>query len=133
MRKFEIALKILRSLFFSIYFNFKYLPFDQAYKLPILLFKPKLLKCKGKITIKSDNIKFGMIRLGWDSVSIYYPNNKYGIIFENHGGEIIFEEDIIIGSGSALSIGSTALLTICRDSIFTANARIVCYNNIYYW
>lgn len=41
----------LRSLPYSIYFNFHYLPFRQAVKLPILLYKPKLLKLKGIVKI----------------------------------------------------------------------------------
>ena len=34
---------ILRSMFSTIYFNFHYLPCSQAIKLPIILYKPKLL------------------------------------------------------------------------------------------
>ena len=43
---------MFRSIASSIYFNFHYLPIKQAIKLPIILYKPKLLSCKGKIIIK---------------------------------------------------------------------------------
>lgn len=38
---------MLRSILPTIWFNFHYLPFRQAVRLPILLYKPKLLACKG--------------------------------------------------------------------------------------
>ena len=43
--------RILRSILPTIYFNFHYLPFSQAIRLPILLYKPKLLKMKGNVKI----------------------------------------------------------------------------------
>lgn len=42
---------VLRSIIPTIYFNFHYLPFKQAIKLPIFLYKPHLKLMKGTITI----------------------------------------------------------------------------------
>ncbi len=42
---------VLRSIIPTIYFNFHYLPFRQAIKLPIFLYKPHLKLMKGTITI----------------------------------------------------------------------------------
>lgn len=81
---------MFRSILYSLYFNFHYLPIKQAIKLPIILYKPKLLKCKGKIQILG-NVKTGMIQLGKYTVSLY-PNS--GIVFENHGGSIIFNGEM---------------------------------------
>lgn len=96
--------RILRSILPTIYFNFHYLPFNQAIKLPILLYKPKLLKMKGNIKIEKCKIKFGMIRLGFPTVSLY-PNT--GIVYENHGGTIVFNGKCAIGNNSAISIGAS--------------------------
>lgn len=73
---------ILRSILKTIWFNFHYLPFRQAIKLPILLYKPKFLVCKGRIKIDGP-VHFGMITLGCYRVSIY-PNT--GFTYENWGG-----------------------------------------------
>lgn len=43
---------LIRSILPSIYFNFHYLPFGQAIKLPILLYKPSFQKCKGRVIIE---------------------------------------------------------------------------------
>ena len=48
----------------TIYFNFHYLPFGQAIKLPIILRKPRFVRLKGKVSIENDNVRFGMIVLG---------------------------------------------------------------------
>lgn len=56
---------MLRSIFSTIYFNLYYLPFKQAIKLPILLYKPHLINVnRGGVKIQSNKIHFGMIRLG---------------------------------------------------------------------
>lgn len=52
-----------------LYFNFKYLPFRQALKIPILLYKPHFMGLSGKINIEGP-ISFGMISLGFNHVPI---------------------------------------------------------------
>ncbi|MEY4455852.1 MAG: hypothetical protein RLY15_116 [Bacteroidota bacterium] len=112
----------LISLPISIYFNFYYLPFKQAIRLPILLFKPKLLKLKGKIILNTSNIYPGMIRLGYPLVSIY-PNN--GISIENKGGTIIFKGKCNIGNNSFLSIGDESRVVFGDDFLASSTFRLV--------
>lgn len=129
--------KILRSIFKTIYFNFHYLPFLQAVKLPILLYKPHFIKLRGTIDIATSNIRFGMIRLGFPMVSIY-PNS--GIIYENKGGKIIFKGACNIGNNSAISVGARQegnkeihklpILEFGDNFVATSSCRIVCYNKI---
>lgn len=128
--KIIVILKTFRSILYSIYFNFYYLPFKQAIKLPILLYKPKFIKLKGEIIIESSQITTGMIRLGWDSVSLYYPQNRYGIIWENHGGKIIFKGKAIVGSGSGISVGPSGNIDFGNNFTITANAKIISYEKI---
>lgn len=118
---------ILHSLPSSIWFNFHYLPIKQAIHLPILLYKPKLLECKGSIQIDTNQIKFGMIILGKFICSLY-PND--GITFENHGGRIIFKGNALIGNSSFISIGKTANLTIGNQFRINAALKLACYYNI---
>lgn len=115
---------ILHSILSTIYFNFHYLPFSQAIKLPILLYKPKLLKLKGNIKIEKCKIKFGMIRLGFPTVSLY-PNT--GIVYENHGGTIVFNGKCIIGNNSAISIGAKAVVELEDRFTATTTLRLTSY------
>ena len=118
---------ILRSLPQTIYFNFHYLPFKQAIKLPILLYKAKLLKCKGKIKIECENVHYGMIRMGFLTCSVY-PNN--GVTWENHGGTITFKGNLKIGNDSYLSFGSKSNVIFGDDFTNTAGLKLISYRNI---
>lgn len=117
----------LRSIFSSIYFNFKYLPFKQAIKLPILLYKPHFIALKGKVTINSPSIRTGMIRLGFHSVSVY-PNN--GITLELQGKEIIFKGKCNIGNDSYISTGGKSIVEFGEDFFCSAGLKLVSYRGI---
>lgn len=118
---------ILRSLPYTIYFNFYYLPFKQAIKLPILLYKPELLKVNGKVIIDAAVLKTGMIRLGFRTVSLY-PNS--GIMWENHGGTVVFNGKCNIGNDSAISIGIKGNLIFGDNFKATANMKLTSYCSI---
>lgn len=98
---------LLRAIISSLYFNFKYLPFNQALKLPILLYKPYFKELKGKVVIDSSNIYFGMIRMGFWS-TLQYPNS--GIAWENQGGTVVFKGNCMIGNAASISIGRKAYI-----------------------
>ena len=129
MNKIIKLLYILRSLHWTIYFNFKYLPFKQAIKLPILLYKPKFIKCKGKIIIDSNAIRTGMIKLGFNHAHAY-PHS--GIVFENYGGTIVFKGTGVIGNNSSISVGPTANLAIGDNFNATTSFKLICWYNIYF-
>ena len=118
-------LKFLPYIHKTIWFNFHYLPFRQAIRLPVFLYKPKLVKSKGQVEIKG-RIKTGMIQLGVYIASIY-PDR--GITFDN-SGKIIFNGTYIIGNDSYISVGDTGVLTIGDNFRASANLRAVCYNRI---
>ena len=48
-----------------------------------------------------------MIKLGFPQVSLY-PDS--GMVFENHGGTIVFHGSCRIGNNSAISVGPKALV-----------------------
>ena len=118
---------ILRSILPTIYFNFHYLPFRQAIKLPILLYKPKLLKMKGNVKIGGGKINTGMIKLGFRTCSIY-PN--HGITWENHGGTVLFQGTCHIGNDSYLTFGEKTTVTFGDDFKNTASLKLVSYRSI---
>jgi acetyltransferase-like isoleucine patch superfamily enzyme len=112
---------------YSLYFNFHYLPLKQAIKLPVVLFKPTLLKCKGEVIIENENIRTGMIHLGEHLVSLY---PKAGIIWENHGGQVIFKGNCIIGSSSSISVGEKGICEIGNNFRATSGLKLTSYYRI---
>lgn len=125
IKKLGDKLWILRALIPSIYFNFHFLPFKQAIRLPILVYKPKFQKLSGTITINAP-IKFGMIRLGCNMVGIY-PNSGIQLQIE---GKLIFNGKCRIGNNCAIALSSTGTLTIGNNSSATADVKIICYDSV---
>lgn len=64
---FRELLKLLgiRTFFPTLFFNFYYLPFHQAIRLPIWVHRLHLTDFRRKIKIEVSSIKPGMIRLGF--------------------------------------------------------------------
>ena len=116
-----------RSLLYSIYFNFRFLPFKQAVHFPILFYKPCFGKLKGKIIIDSEHVTMGMIHLGAMECSLY-PNS--GIVFENHGGIVVFKGICCIGNASAISVGKNGYLEFGYHFKATAQFRCVAYHYV---
>lgn len=82
---------------------------------------------KGKVIINHDSIKPAMIRLGQYGVSLY-PNS--GIVWENHGGEIIFNKNCSIGNASVISVGKTGKIIFGENFTSTCSLKITSYNSI---
>lgn len=109
-----------------IYFNFHYLPFSQAMKLPILLYKPTFKCLGGTISISTDpdsKLKFGMIRLGDNRVSIY-PNT--GIMLELRGN-VTFHGSCNIGNNSYISTWENSHIDFGDNFCSTTSLKLVCY------
>ena len=128
MRKFKFrrVLSVVRYIIPTIRFNFHYLPFRQAVKLPILLYKPRLLNLKGTVSIEGP-VHTGMIKLGFEYAKLY-PNA--GIQYENGGGKLIFEGEAQISASSFISIGKYGCLRLGDDFVNNAQLRIACYHSI---
>lgn len=120
--------EILHSIFPTLYFNFHYLPFKQAIKLPILLYKPTFYKLEGRITIDAHQITFGMARFGFPQVSLY-PNA--GMAWELHGkGEIVIHGKCKIGNASAISVGKKGKIIFGNNFIASTSLKITSYCSI---
>lgn len=104
-----------------IYFNIKYLPISQAVRMPILLYKPHLLKCGGSISIRADKIWFGMIQLGNFRCRLY-PNG--GFTWVNEGGECVFEGKCTIGNNAALYIRKNGYVEFGRNFLSTEGLKL---------
>lgn len=115
--------RLIRIVWYSWWFNFHYLPWRQAIKLPIFLWKPELIKCKGKIVLDG-RIYPGKIRMGFRRVSIY-PDN--GIIWENHGGTVVFKGTANIGNNAAISIGGDSIVEIGDVFSNSCGMKLVSY------
>ena len=121
------------SLLRTIYFNFHYLPFSQARKLPIYLHRPRFMRdwggqtfrLHGKVVIEAEEIKRGMIRLGFIQATTH-PDN--GILWSNEG-TVIFKGNCRIVQGSAFRNGGGTLI-IGKNFSANPNTKFLCYDKI---
>ena len=111
----------IRMLFPSLWFNIKYLPFKQAIKLPILLYKPTFLALKGSVVIDSDDIRFGMIKLGMFTSAVY-PNS--GITIKNEGC-LTFKGSCHIGNDTYIICGKQGKIVFGDDFRITGGTKMV--------
>ena len=106
----------------TIYFNFRYLPFSQAVKIPILISRRcRLQTVKGEIKIESP-IKFGMISIGRGSVGIF--DNKKSRTIWHVAGTVVFEGRAFIGHGSKISVEEGGILRLGNKFVCSAETAI---------
>lgn len=115
------SLTMLRALIPSIIFNFKYLPFKQAVKLPVLIYKADFIKLKGTVSIESDDIYFGMIRMGF-LLTRTYPNS--GLHWCNEG-RIIFRGKAVIKNDCYITCGNQGKIIFGDSFEASAGTKIV--------
>ena len=119
-------LRLFRALIPSLIFNFKYLPFKQAVKLPILVYKPRFLALKGSVKLECDSIHRGMIRLGFPRAATY-PNN--GITWKNQG-KVIFKGSCVIPGDCYVVVGKQGIVSFGDDFNSNAGLKLVSYCNV---
>lgn len=108
------------SIFKTIYFNFKMLPFKQAIKLPIIFMnKTRFINLSGVVKINGP-IKRGMISIGsYHSEMITPLINTIDL-----KGEMVFNGAIQIGCGCLLRAEKNALIQFGKKNIIGANTKI---------
>jgi acetyltransferase-like isoleucine patch superfamily enzyme len=116
------------SFFKTIFFNFKYLPFLDAIKFPIVI-SPNvyLLKTDGTITINFP-IKTYSIKIGFGDVGIF-DKRRSRTIWEV-SGRVVFNGQARIGIGSKISVGLSGELIFGDNFQMSSESSIVSYKKI---
>ena len=115
--------------FTTIYYNFKLLPFKQAIKLPLLLSDVHFHKSAAKWIIDSDNIHFGMIRIGILYNCHYWINKKTHLEMRK-GGRIVFHGTCSIAKGAHIELEPNGLIEIDDDVIINAGLNIYAFYKV---
>ena len=127
IKEWKIGL-LVHEFFFQIpyivYFNFRYLPWKQAIRLPIWVHVRSYRGPKGRFVIENDTIKPGMIILG--PRQFYYYNNGLDIV---SNGTIVFRGNCWISNETRICLGRNAQLTI-GDNAGISSSKISCDKSI---
>lgn len=112
----------------TLIFNFKYLPFNQAIKLPVFVSSNTwLYKTKGEVKIEGE-IKTGMIRIGYGEVGIF-DKQRIRAIWEVYG-TVVFHGMALLKFGSKIAVGEGATLNLGNKFRISPNSSIVCFKGM---
>lgn len=122
-------LKLLLKLNFkTIYFNFKYFPFSQALRMPVIVSrKVYLLSVRGEIVFNCP-VTMGLVQIGFGNIGIF-DKKKSRTIWEVNG-RIIFKGKANIGHGSKISVGKEGILTLGENFTISAESTIVAFSEV---
>lgn len=119
---------MLKNLPYTLRFNFHYFKPSIAFRLPVVFYSPvKLRSMKGKIVL-SENIRFSIVSIGLPGNEMFVYNTPN--IWNDQGGQIIFQGSFGTNPGASFVIRNNALLQIGDKSSFGQNLRILCSKEI---
>ncbi len=124
-------LKIIASIPRTVWFNFRYLPFNQALKLPIWIANNVRIKELHRNCIQlCGDLRVGLIRIGYheaDGVDCY---NAHTIINVAKYGKIIFQNDAHIGQGAILRVNERGKIELGKNFAISGTTSIIASGSI---
>ena len=112
----------------TFYFNLYYLPFSQAVRLPILIYRhTDLYQMKGEIVFDCP-LQPGMVKIGPHGLGT--QDRRYSRTIWEVKGKLQIRGRASFGRGSRISIGKGATLSIGRSFCITGGSSIICQKNI---
>lgn len=113
----------------TLYFNFKVLPFSQAFRLPFFLYgKVVLMDLGGKI-ITPNTVKMGMIRIGYRWLDLW-PVSFLPTQIQVKG-ELIFHGPAILSGGTVLNVqNKNGIIEIGSEVCIGGGTMVKCMDRI---
>ena len=112
----------------TILFNFRYFPFREALKFPVIVsHRVKLLTLGGEVEIQGEK-KTGMVKIGFGNVPIFDASRSRGIWRVT--GKVVFEGRAYIGHGSKIWVDDNGTLVLGDGFKATAETAIACIKSI---
>jgi acetyltransferase-like isoleucine patch superfamily enzyme len=113
----------------TIRFNFKYFPFKDAIKFPVLISKNAIFKLKEGGSIRFEcPLRYGLVKIGYGKVAIF--DEKFSRSIFQISGELVFKGNAAFGQGSKVSVAKNAKVIFGNKFIITAESEIVCSKRI---
>lgn len=120
----KIAFVFQINIWKTIFLNLRYFSFKDALKLPILVYPhTKIERAKGQIIVKCP-LKRGLISIGKHGLG-----NRFDTIWLVSGELKVFG-NVYFGSGTKISIGKNATLSLGKNFSVTGDTSIICKKKI---
>lgn len=112
----------------TIWFNFKYLPFNQAICFPIIISKNVYLKkMEGAIVLECP-LRYNLISIGFGEIGIFDEKKSRSIW--QVSGKVIFKGKALLGHGVKISVENNGTLIFGDNFKLTAETAMVCHDAI---
>lgn len=112
------------SIWRTLYFNFRTLPFAMAIKLPIFIYgKVRLFILSGEVEFLTTNVYRGMVKIGKNTESFSLFDHS-GFIQINEGCKLIFEGSALIGINTKIRLVSSQIV-IGNNAFIASNVRLI--------
>lgn len=122
------ALRVLRGLPKTLYFNFRVLPFRQALRMPLLV-SPKvaLYDVRGRVTVRGP-LRPAMVLIGFGELGAFdYRRSR--AVWEV-AGQVVFDGPVRLGNGFKLSVSEPGTITFGADFVGLNEAQAICFRSI---
>ena len=115
---------ILLSIPKTIWFNFHFLPFSLALKMPIWIhYGTRVSVKRGRIDLSPSAVKTAMIRIGFHTVAVK-DSSEHSLLQVEDGGFLIFRGTAHIGRGSRIFVSNHGKLVIGDNFSISASSSI---------
>lgn len=114
----------------TIWFNFRYLPFAQARKLPIWLAPNVRVKSMYRGGIQLQRARFNASHIGFHCADAIDCYGGHTIISVKPGGKWIVIDDLHIGRGAVIHVGKEGELSVGDNFAISGTTSIVCSKSI---
>ncbi|MBO7529174.1 MAG: hypothetical protein J6T37_04795 [Bacteroidales bacterium] len=113
----------------SVWFNFRFLPWSQARKLPILISnKTKIESMSGKVVFDTDDLRIGLVKIGFD---VYEGTNwRHENTHLNIRGTFVIRGNCKIGAGSSVEVSEGARLTVGNEFNIGPRSLVICHKEM---
>lgn len=112
---------------FSLYFNFRYLPFSQAIHFPILISRKTQTRGLIKGCLQLKQINFAVVKYGIEEGSYGNPCNNNNYLICTPGSKIIFNGTARFAKGVTLRVDNNGIIQI--GNRFSSNQNFSCFSN----
>jgi acetyltransferase-like isoleucine patch superfamily enzyme len=128
MNTLKTLLRLQPAIIKTIWVNFKFLPFESAIKLPIMVSSRTVISGNDKIHIHG-KVRAGMVKIGFGEIGIFDKKLSRTII--QLGGQIHFQGAAFIGHGSRIVVESSGLLELGEQFTISTESTIICRKHIH--
>lgn len=120
------------NLFATAYWNFRLFPYKIAKTLPILIgYNVDLINLKkGSISIRSNSIYRGMVKIGITDFPIFPAKKVHTMLRLQGGSKIVLGENITINKGCSIVASYGSTMEMGNDVWINMNSLIYCTNSV---